>query len=195
MRIYLFDEGLARFATEPYEAPKQQNLNDVFMHLTNYAINKQNDNYEANECEDGSGGGHKRSLTQIWIDIVNQERRKKPKDRSVYMEAVSKVNVLKEKIKDIIIKTLITGQPSIWHLYRSCQPEDYENQLCFQLLGFDIMLDSEMKPWLLEVNHAPSLATDSGFDLALKQRLVEDILKLLNLDIKKKNQYINQHKK
>jgi tubulin polyglutamylase TTLL6/13 len=63
---------------------------------------------------------------------------------------------------------MITGEPSIKHVYKSCQPEDIENQMCFQILGFDIMLDSNLKPWLIEVNHAPSLATESAFDLKIK---------------------------
>ena len=48
MKVYLFDEGMARFATKPYAAPKASNLKDVFMHLTNYAINKLSSNYKEN---------------------------------------------------------------------------------------------------------------------------------------------------
>ena len=40
LRIYLFDDGLARFATNPYQSAKEGDINDLFMHLTNYAINK-----------------------------------------------------------------------------------------------------------------------------------------------------------
>ena len=43
------------------------------------------------------------------------------------------------------------------------------------------MLDAQLKPWLLEVNHAPSLATESTFDQTIKQKLIEDTLRLLNL--------------
>jgi tubulin polyglutamylase TTLL6/13 len=42
IRIYYFDEGLARFATEPYKMPNKKNLNNFYMHLTNYAINARN---------------------------------------------------------------------------------------------------------------------------------------------------------
>jgi tubulin polyglutamylase TTLL6/13 len=45
MRIYIFEEGLARFATIPYQEPNFKNLNNMFMHLTNYAINKNSSNY------------------------------------------------------------------------------------------------------------------------------------------------------
>ena len=43
------------------------------------------------------------------------------------------------------------------------------------------MFDSLLKPWLIEVNHAPSLETGSAFDLKIKSRLVYDTIKLLNL--------------
>jgi len=53
-------------------------------------------------------------------------------------------------------------------------------------LGFDIMVDANLKPWLIEVNHAPSLATGSAFDLTIKQKLVIDTITLLNLTAKRK---------
>ena len=46
--------------------------------------------------------------------------------------------------------------------------------MCFELLGFDIILDSNLKPMLLEVNHAPSFATDSPLDYDIKHKLFVD---------------------
>ena len=40
--VYLYNDGLGRFATEAYVGPHKENLADVCMHLTNYAINKDN---------------------------------------------------------------------------------------------------------------------------------------------------------
>ena len=77
----------------------------------------------------------------------------------------------------------------MWQIYRSCQPDDIENSLCFQILGFDIMLDYDLRPWLIEVNHAPSLATESAFDKNLKLQLIEDTLRLLNLSFQRKKEY------
>jgi len=77
----------------------------------------------------------------------------------------------------------------MWQIYRSCQPDDIENSLCFQILGFDIMLDYDLRPWLIEVNHAPSLATESAFDKNLKLQLIEDTLRLLNLSFQRKKDY------
>ncbi len=65
LRIYLYYEGLARFATEEYQAPNRDNMDQVCMHLTNYAINKDNPNFVFNEEEDAMDVGHKRSLTSV----------------------------------------------------------------------------------------------------------------------------------
>jgi tubulin polyglutamylase TTLL6/13 len=48
LRVFLYKEGLARFATEPYISPTNSNLENVCMHLTNYAINKDNPNFMYN---------------------------------------------------------------------------------------------------------------------------------------------------
>lgn len=40
LKIYLFDEGLARLATRQYEAPSSVNLKTANMHLTNFSVNK-----------------------------------------------------------------------------------------------------------------------------------------------------------
>jgi len=49
LRVYIHDAGLARFATEPYVHPKASNLDSLFMHLTNYAINKNNGAFQQNQ--------------------------------------------------------------------------------------------------------------------------------------------------
>ena len=53
--------------------------------------------------------------------------------------------------------------------------------MCFEVLGFDILIDEEFKPWLLEINHSPSFCTDSPLDYIIKKSLILDTLLLLNL--------------
>ena len=52
---------------------------------------------------------------------------------------------------------------------------------CFELLGFDIILDSDLKPWLLEVNLSSSMATDSPLDWTIKTNLLTDSFNMIGL--------------
>lgn len=70
LRIYMYEEGLARLATEPYVAPKVDNINNMCMHLTNYAINKENPNFVFNTNEKDANVGHKRSMTSVFQVIT-----------------------------------------------------------------------------------------------------------------------------
>lgn len=49
LRIFMYKDGLARFATELFEQPNEDNLNDLYKHLTNYAINKNHEQFEVSE--------------------------------------------------------------------------------------------------------------------------------------------------
>lgn len=65
LRIYVYKEGLARFATEEYIPANNKNINDICMHLTNYAINKNNEKFIFNTDENNFETGHKRSYTYV----------------------------------------------------------------------------------------------------------------------------------
>jgi tubulin polyglutamylase TTLL6/13 len=41
-----------------------------------------------------------------------------------------------------------------------------------EILGIDILIDDKLKPWLLEVNHTPSFATDTPIDKVIKRNLI-----------------------
>ncbi|XP_028413056.1 tubulin polyglutamylase TTLL7-like [Dendronephthya gigantea] len=165
LRIFLYDDGLVRLGTECYENPNDDNLSDLFMHLTNYSVNKHNENFSR---DDDTSKGSKRSLA-----FLNQWLRKHDYN----------VAAVWSNITDIIIKTLIVSQPHVRHSYRLCRPgSDSSNpSVCFEILGFDVLLDQKIKPWLLEVNRSPSFGTDSKLDYDIKSGLIRDAMKLLNI--------------
>ena len=66
-------------------------------------------------------------------------------------------------------------------MYTSTKRHLVSNENCFELYGFDILLDSKLKPWILEVNLAPSLATGSNLDFDVKMNLIKDLLNLVGL--------------
>ena len=53
--------------------------------------------------------------------------------------------------------------------------------MLFEVLGFDVMIDQNLKPWLIEVNHSPSFETDTKLDKTIKENLISDVLKLINI--------------
>ena len=52
---------------------------------------------------------------------------------------------------------------------------------CFEVLGFDILLDDALRPWLLEVNLSPSLNTDSPLDLKIKGSMIADLFTMMGV--------------
>lgn len=73
LRIYLHQMAFARFCTEAYEKPNRRNMDNAYMHLTNYAINKNSDKYQDGGGEDeADDDGHKRSLGAI-LAILKRE--------------------------------------------------------------------------------------------------------------------------
>ncbi|KAG8516338.1 Tubulin polyglutamylase TTLL13 [Galemys pyrenaicus] len=163
LRIFMYEEGLARFATMPYVEPSHGNLDDVCMHLTNYAINKHNENFVRDEA---MGSKRKLSTLNAWLREHSYDARGLWRD-----------------IEDIIIKTVISAHSVLRHNYRTCFPQYLSGGTCacFEILGFDILLDHKMKPWLLEVNHSPSFTTDSRLDREVKDALLCDAMTLVNL--------------
>ena len=127
LRVFMFKEGLARFATETYTGPAKANLDNLYMHLTNYAINKNAANFVKNSTVDDDSGT-KRTLTTVLDHIEQQE------------ENFNRENMM-DQIEDICVKTVIAVQPALSHAYRTGQPDDLENSTCFQILGMDIMID------------------------------------------------------
>ncbi|XP_049639693.1 tubulin polyglutamylase TTLL13 [Suncus etruscus] len=163
LRVFMYEEGLARFATMPYKEPSHSNLEDVCMHLTNYAINKHSQNFVRDET---LGSKRKLSTLNAWLREHNYNLRE-----------------LWGSIEDIIVKTIISAHSVLRHNYRTCFPQYLCGAVCacFELLGFDILLDHKLKPWLLEVNHSPSFTTDSRLDREVKDSLLCDTIRILRL--------------
>ncbi|XP_072229363.1 LOW QUALITY PROTEIN: tubulin polyglutamylase ttll6 [Leuresthes tenuis] len=159
--IFMFKEGLARFCTTKYNEPTHNNVEDVCMHLTNYSINKNSENFVRDEDV-----GSKRKLSSL----------------TKHLESIScNTEKMWKDIEDIIIKTLISAHPILKHNYHTCFPNHATGSACFEILGFDVLLDHRLKPWLLEVNHSPSFTTDSQLDREVKDALLYDTLVLINL--------------
>lgn len=95
----------------------------------------------------------------------------------------------------MIIKTIIAAHPIIFHNYRSTFPNHTRGSACFEILGFDILLDRKLKPWLMEVNRSPSFHTDSPLDKEVKEGLLHDTFNLVDLFANDRRQCMEEEKK
>ncbi|XP_069838627.1 tubulin monoglutamylase TTLL4 isoform X3 [Dendropsophus ebraccatus] len=158
LRVYLFTDGLVRFASCKYSS-SMKSLSNKFMHLTNYSVNKKNVDYKAN-TDESACQGHKWALKALW-SYLNQKGFCSDK--------------IWEKIKEMVIKTIIASEPYVNSLMKMYVQNPYS---CHELFGFDIMLDENLKPWVLEVNISPSLHSNSPLDVKIKGQMIRDLLNL-----------------
>ena len=66
--------------------------------------------------------------------------------------------------------------------------------MCFEILGFDVLIDENLKPWLIEINHAPSFSTDTPLDFKMKKDVIADAVQLLGMTYKSKKKIVKSHK-
>ncbi len=53
---------------------------------------------------------------------------------------------------------------------------------CFELYGFDILFDANLKPWLIEINASPSMTANTPSDYEMKVGLLDDTFTCLDLE-------------
>eukprot|EP00928_Gymnodinium_smaydae_P039088 TRINITY_DN26789_c0_g1_i1.p1 TRINITY_DN26789_c0_g1~~TRINITY_DN26789_c0_g1_i1.p1 ORF type:complete len:1116 (-),score=139.62 TRINITY_DN26789_c0_g1_i1:86-3433(-) len=162
LRAYLYREGLTRFASKPYST-KRSHLDDAYRHLTNYSINKSASNFVENASLGHDNVGHKWSLSAL-----NKHLRCAGVD----------TKLMWRRIMDILVKALLSVEHTIAARTRKATSH---SESCFELYGFDVLVDERLKPWLLEVNLSPSMQAESPLDWQIKSSLLSDALNLVGV--------------
>ncbi|CAL8069670.1 unnamed protein product [Calicophoron daubneyi] len=176
LRVYVFKDGLVRFTTIQYAEPNQRNIHNMYMHLTNYAVQKHSQGF----IRDDEEGGTKRRITTLnrWF-----------KDNGYDTEKIW------NDVDDVVIKTVLCGYGVLRHNYRTCFPNHIASSACFEILGFDIMFNNKLKPYVLEVNHSPSFNTDSKLDKEIKESMIWDTIQLAHFGNLSKKKCIEDERK
>ncbi|XP_069788241.1 probable tubulin polyglutamylase TTLL2 [Narcine bancroftii] len=127
-------------------------LDNIYAHLTNTSINRFGPSYSIDKERVGTGCKWTMSQFRAFLHSLNINE-----------------PLMWQKISNIVTMTLLTITPSI----RS--PPN-----CLELFGFDILIDDNIKPWLLEVNYSPALIIECNADMVVKRGLLYDLIDLLN---------------
>jgi tubulin polyglutamylase TTLL1 len=143
LRAYQYVHGFARFCNARY-TNDGSDLDNPFIHLTNVAIQKHNDEYNAKH----GGKWHLRNL-RLFVEQVH---------------GLEASNRLFSAMDNLIV-----------HSLRAVQGVMVNDKHCFECYGYDILIDADLRPWLVEVNASPSLTTTTEADRVLKLSLLRDI--------------------
>ena len=62
---------------------------------------------------------------------------------------------------------------------KSVQSVIINDKHCFELYGYDVLIDNNCKPWLIEINASPSLSVTGNIDKELKTNLIKDLYSIV----------------
>ena len=185
---FINEEGLVRFCTEDYEEPTASNKNKENVHFTNYSLNKHSTEYKK-------------------IDEIEEVHEGSKKTMCTYKKMLDAEGIdfapIWEDIKYLCAAILKSLKP--WITYQAhlewMDPKKIAKAKCFHIIGFDVILDKNHKPWLLEMNGNPSLnihfdpdewhkkkreeAIISDIDLYVKTKVVGDMVNMLKRNKRK----------
>ena len=149
LTVHCYDSGLCRFSTQQYDLG---DLDNVYSHLTNSSINKTSDTLHTDKLV--IGAGCKWTTSKLFTYLQTQTDKEEDVGRRAWSQ-----------IHDIILLTLI---PIIM------DAEQCPN--CFELFGFDILIDSKYNCWLLEVNGSPAIGVQTEVDKLVKLPMLNDLI-------------------
>ncbi|GFN96274.1 ubulin polyglutamylase ttll1 [Plakobranchus ocellatus] len=147
LKAYMYRLGFCRFCTVKYNASLNE-LDNMFVHLTNVSIQKQGDDYNAIH-------GGKWTVQNLRL----------------FLESTRGKEVSDKLFDDINWQTI--------HSLKAVTGVVSNDRHCFECYGYDIIIDDNLKPWLIEVNASPSLAATTSSDRIMKYRLISDVINIV----------------
>ncbi len=164
--LWLYEDGLGRFATTPYSEKNAKNVSDMFVHLTNSSVNKHSDRYELNtgtskaEMEKGS----KRSLKATFRQMG---------------QAGLDVKLARKRMCDVLLRVFMAYEQTLREASRCISNTFHKDGSgCYELFGADVMFRADGTPVVLEINYSPQIDAPMPMDQWIKGRLLADTLHL-----------------
>jgi len=150
LEAFLYRKGFARFTSVKY-TPDKAHISNKHMHLTNTAL-QQDHPCPSRLCS--AQGINKCELQELCAMLSHMGI----EWASVWV-----------RIMDLILKSLCCTEDAVGNV-----------PTAFELFGYDVLLDADLRPWLLEVNASPSMEVDNALDEEVKTSLISDTLHLVD---------------
>ena len=127
------------------------NNKNKFIHITNHSIQKKSNNFEKYEFGN---------------EISYNDFKEYIKKENISLEKFDK---LINDMKDLIIISMNSVKDKL---------KKINNVLCFEIFGYDFIIDKNFKPWILEINNNPGLGISSPLIEKLIPRMLDDAFRL-----------------
>ena len=145
--VYVFKEGHLKACSDEFNI----NSDNLFIHLTNYSVQKYNKNFSKSEI------GNEISF-KMFQDELNRQNSGKNFKKDIFPEIIK-----------IIWITAKAGKNKI---------NIMDRKNCFEIYGYDFILDTNYQPFLLEINTNPGLEESSPLIKMLVPRMIDDAFRL-----------------
>lgn len=148
--LFVCKKGYMRTSSDDYSLSNKNN----YVHLTNNCLQKFGDNY--GKHEDGNTLGFEK--LQEYLDEtfpglgLNVEEHFMP------------------RIKDIIIDTILA--------VKGAQLNPNKRRHCFELFGYDFLIDEDFRIWLIEVNTNPYFGIPNEYIADLLPKMLDDMTRI-----------------
>ena len=163
--VYIFKEGHLKATCGNYDL----NSKDIYVHLTNYSIQKYNSDF---------------SKIEIGNEIPFKDLQKDLDSKKI---KINFRNNIYPKIVRIVRITAGAAKAKINMMNR---------KNCFEIYGYDFMIDEKFNPFLIEINTNPGFEFSSPLINMLLPRLIDDAFKLtIDTDFYLSNLYMNSPSK
>lgn len=164
LRIYVYRDGLARFCSE------DASHDSDYAKLTNVSFNKNNTNVIEMS-----------KISRLISDVF-----------PILEKNGVDTEVLWKKIDKVVALSIFSAYGFLQRAEKAfCPPSIYPR--CFQVLGFDVLIDKELNPHVLEVNYRPSLDFYRGKERRMKVEMIRDAI-LLAAPLSNVQQIVNSRK-
>ena len=161
--VYVSDLGFVKLAAEQWQKGHYTNRS---IHWANMAVNKDHQNFAIST---GTG---------TIAESPNSSRFTHEQFKKYLVSEMGvDPSVVWQKIDALCVHTVLAAVPKIRAALRDCG----SSAGSFEMFGLDVVLDSDFKPWLLEVNCGPSISSPSEMDWQIKGGVLADMLNLVGL--------------